>query len=86
MRHLQPSPLKPALDIETFICFRAVQYRLVTPRILRHIVQSLYDPQPELLALLVLSHGNVLNMADETEVVYATVRKQSALLNMAGTA
>lgn len=45
MRHLQPRPLKPTLDIKPLIRLTAVQYTLVTPHLLRHIIQRLNDPQ-----------------------------------------
>jgi hypothetical protein len=69
MRHLQPRPLEPTLDIKPLIRLTAIQNRLVAPRLLRHKVQRLDDAQPQLLALLVLRNGNVLNVSDEPELV-----------------
>ena len=71
MRHLQPCPLASTLHIEALIRFRTVQNRLVAAHVLRHIVQSLNDPQPEFLALLIFRDGNVFDVPDETEVVDA---------------
>jgi hypothetical protein len=69
VRHLQTRPLEPALDIEALVRLRAVKDSLVATHILRNKVQRLDDPQPKLLALLVLCDSNILNMTDETEVV-----------------
>jgi hypothetical protein len=69
VRHLQTRPLKPALDIEALVCLRTVKNGLVATHILRNKVQRLDNPQPKLLALLVLCDSNILNMADEPEVV-----------------
>jgi hypothetical protein len=69
MRHLQPRPLKPTLDIEPLIRLRAIQNRLITPRLLRHKVQRLDDPQTQLLALLVLRHRNILNVSDKPQLM-----------------
>lgn len=69
MRHLQPSPLEPTLYIKPLIRLGAIQNRLITAHLLRHKVERLDNPQPQLLALLVLGHGNVLNVADETKLV-----------------
>jgi hypothetical protein len=69
VRHLQTRPLETALDIEALVRLRAVKNSLVATHILRNKVQRLDDPQPKLLALLVLCDSNILNMTDETEVV-----------------
>jgi hypothetical protein len=72
VRHLQTRSLESALDVETLVRLRAVQNSLVAADVLRHVVQSLDDAQTKLLPLLVLCDGNVLDMADEAEVVDAT--------------
>jgi len=69
MRHLEPSPLKPTLNIEALVSLAAVQNRLITPDILGHKVQRLNDPQAQLLALLVLSHSNVLDVPHKPEIM-----------------
>lgn len=69
MRHLQPCPLEPALDIESLIRLTAVQDRLVAANLLSDKVQRLNNSQTQLLALLVLGDSNVLDVADQTELV-----------------
>lgn len=69
MGHLEPSPPEATLHIETLIRLRTIQNALVAADLLSDVVQSLYYAQAELLALLVFGHSNVLNMADEPEVV-----------------
>lgn len=69
MSHLQTRTLKPTLDIEPFIGLTTVQNTLVTADVLGHGIQGLDDAQPQLLALLVLGHGDVLNVADQTHIV-----------------
>jgi hypothetical protein len=69
MRHLQPGPLKPALDIEPLVRLTAIQNTLIAADLLGHGIQGLDDAQTELLPLLVLGHGNVFNVTDEPEVV-----------------
>jgi hypothetical protein len=69
MRHLQPRPLEPTFDIKPLIRLATVQNTLVAPDLLGDVVERLDDAQAELLALLVLGHGNVLDVADEPEVV-----------------
>ena len=69
MRHLEPRPLKPALNIEPLVRLRAIQNTLVAPHLLSHKVQRLDYAQPKLLPLLVLRNGNILNVSDEPQVV-----------------
>jgi hypothetical protein len=69
MRHLQTGALESALDIETLIRLAAVQNALIAAHSLSHSVQGLDDPQPKLLALLVLGHGNVLDVADQAHIM-----------------
>ena len=69
MRHLQASPLVATLDIEAFVGLRAIQDGLVTPDLLSHEIQRLNDPQPQLLALLVLGHSNVLDVSNKPQLV-----------------
>lgn len=79
MRHLQSRPLEPALDVESLVRLGAVQDSLVATNVLRHIIQSLDDPQTKLLALLVLCDRDVLDVAYEAEAVDAAEQKMSAL-------
>lgn len=44
---------------------------LVAAHLLGDVVEGLDDAQPQLLALLVLGDGDVLNVSDEAEVVDA---------------
>lgn len=69
MRHLEPSPPETALNIEALVRLGAVQYALVAADLLRNKVERLDGAQAKLLALLVLRDGNVLDVADEPEVV-----------------
>ena len=69
MRHLQPRPLKPALDIEPLIVLTTVQNRLIAADLLRDKIKRLNNAQPQLLALLVLGDSNVLNVPDKPELV-----------------
>jgi len=67
--HLQACSLKAALDVETLVGFAAIQNALVAAHLFSHVIQCLYDPQAEFLALLILGHGNVFNMPDQSKVV-----------------
>ena len=69
MRHLEPRPLEPALDIEPLVRLGAVENRLVAAHVLGDIIERLDDAQPQLLALLVLRDRDVLDVADQAEVV-----------------
>lgn len=69
VRHLQTSPLEPTLDIEPLVRLAAIQDGLVTPDLLSYEIQRLYDPQPQLLALLVLSHSNVLDVSNKPQLM-----------------
>ena len=69
MRHLQPRPLKATLDIKPLIRLTTIQDGLITADLLSHKVQRLDNAQPQLLALLVLGESNVLNVADQPQLV-----------------
>ena len=45
----------------------AVEYALIAPQLLSDVFKRLDNAQPELLALLVLRDGNVLDVADEAK-------------------
>ena len=74
MCHLKTRPLEPALDVEAFVCFGAVQNGLVAANVFRNIIQGLDDAQTEFLALLIFCDGDVFDVADEAEVVDAVGR------------
>lgn len=71
MRHLQARPPEPALDVEALVRLAAVQDALVAPHLLGDVVERLDDAETQLLALLVLCDGDVLDVADLSEVVDA---------------
>lgn len=72
MRHLQPSPLKAALDVEALVGLAAVEDGLVAADLLGDEVESLDEAEAQLLALLILGDGDVLDVADQPEVVNAS--------------
>jgi spore coat protein CotH len=67
MCHFQSSSFETTLDIESFICFAAVQDGLVASDLLSGVVQCLYDSQTKLFALLVLRDSDVLDVTDESQ-------------------
>lgn len=69
MRHLQTGPPESALDVEALVRLAAVEDALVAADFLGDVVERLDDAQTELLALLVLGDGDVLDVADLSEVV-----------------
>lgn len=71
MRHLQARPPKPALDVEALVRLAAVEDALVAPNLLGDVVERLDDAETQLLALLVLCDGDVLDVTDLSEVVDA---------------
>lgn len=87
MRHLQARPPEAALDVEALIRLAAVQYTLVTSHTLRYEVKGLYDLQAELLALLILRHGDIFDVSDLPKIVDTTssvrTRSGNRLLRMA---
>ena len=73
MCHLQAGPSEAALDVEALVGLAAVQDSLVAANLLGDVVERLDDAQAQLLALLVLGNGDVLDMAYEAEAVDAVV-------------
>lgn len=71
MGHLQTRPPEAALDVETLVVLAAVENGLVAAYLLGDVVERLDDAQAQLLALLIFGDGNVLNVADGTEIVDA---------------
>ena len=57
---------------------------LVTANLLGDVIQRLYDPQPELLPLLVFRDGDVFDVAYFAEVVYAASLTSSASASLSG--
>lgn len=71
VRHLHASPLEAALDIETLVGVAAVEDGLVAPDLIRDEVEGVDQSKTQLLALLVLSDGNIFDVANRAEVVDA---------------
>ena len=71
MSHLEPCPLETAFHVEPLVCLAAIKYALVAAHLGCDEIEGLDNLEAELLALLVLRHGNILDMAYETEVVDA---------------
>lgn len=67
--HLQPSPLKAALDVEALIGLTTVENSLVAADLFGNKVERLDQAQAQFFALLVLCNGDILNMADQAQVV-----------------
>ena len=63
MRHLQPRPLKPTLDIKPLIRLTTIQNRLVAARLLGNEIQRLDNLQPKLFPLLVFRDSDVFDVA-----------------------
>lgn len=61
------SPRRPSQRRRTYIGIAAVQDGLVAPIVLTDVREGLDDALTELLALLALVDGNVLNVTDATE-------------------
>lgn len=71
MRHLQPSPLIPTLNIEPLVRLAAIQNTLIASNLLGHEIQRLDELQTEFLALLIFRNSDILDMSYESEVVDA---------------
>lgn len=71
VRHLEAGALEAALDVEALVGLAAVEDGLVAADALGDVVEGLDEAQAQLLALLVLGDGDVLDVADQTEVVDA---------------
>lgn len=84
MCHLESCPLESTLDVEPFVRLAAVKNALVTAHLGCDEIEGLDKLEPELLALLVLRNGNVLDMADETQVVDAGMRLGNIHLQESG--
>lgn len=75
--HLQPSPLEPALDVESFVGIAAIEYGLVATDLVGDKVEGLNQPQTQLLALLVLCDGDIFDVANHAEVVNASSERDT---------
>ena len=82
VRHLQAGPPETALDVEALVVLAAVEDGLVTPRLPGDEVEGLDDAQTQLLALLVLGDGDVLDVANGAEIVDAEVRDGPPLVRL----
>lgn len=69
VRHLQPSPLEPALDVESFVGIAAIKDSLVATDFIGDKVEGLDQPQTQFLALLVLCDGDVFDVANHAKIV-----------------
>lgn len=75
VRHLQASPLEPALDVEALVGITAVENGLVAADFVCDKVEGLDQPQPQFLALLVLCDGDVFDVANHAKVVNTSARE-----------
>lgn len=64
--HLESCPLESALHVEPLVRLAAIKNALVTAHLGRDEIEGLDNLEPELLALLVLRNGDILDVADET--------------------
>lgn len=71
VRHLQASPLETALDVESLVGVTAIKDSLVAANFVCDEVESLDQPETQLLALLILCDGDVLDVANLAEVMNA---------------
>lgn len=71
MCHLESRPLESALDVEPLVRLAAIKNALVAAHLGRDEIEGLDELESELLALLVLRNGDVLDVADKTKVVDA---------------
>lgn len=69
MCHLQTSSLVPALDVESFVGFTAVENALVTTNFLCNEIKSLNQFQAKFLALLIFRDGDIFDMSNESEMM-----------------
>lgn len=62
--HLQTCSSESALDVEALVGVAAVEDALVAANLFGDEIEGLDESEAELLALLVLGDGNVLDVAD----------------------
>ena len=85
MRHLEAGPPEAALDVEALVGLAAVEDGLVAADLLGDEVERLDEAQAELLALLVLRHRDVLDVAYETQAVDTVLVEREELPSLAKT-
>lgn len=71
VRHLETSTAETALDVEALVGLAAVKDALVAADLLGDEIESLDEAETELLALLVLCDGDVLDVTDLAKAVDA---------------
>lgn len=71
MGHLQTGLSEPALDVKARVGLAAVEDALVAADFLGDVVEGLDEAEAKLLALLVLGHGDVLDVSDRSHAVDA---------------
>lgn len=71
MCHLESCPLEPALHVEPLVRLATIENALVTAHLGGDKIEGLDELESELLALLILRNSDILDVADETEVVDA---------------
>lgn len=81
MGHLETRPSETALYVEALVGLAAVENALIAADLLSNKVESLDDPETELLALLVLGDCNVFDVADGAEAVDAVWIEKDKCLN-----
>ena len=79
MRHFQPGFPKTALDVEALVRLAAVEDGLVAADVLGDEVECLNEAQAQFLALLVLGHRDILDVANETQAVDAMWREKACV-------
>lgn len=75
MSHLQAGPPKAALDVEALVGLAAIKNCLVASHLFGDVVERLDEAQTQLLALLVLSDGDILDVTNRAEVVDTGARR-----------
>lgn len=78
--HLQACSSESALDVEAFVGVAAVEDALVAANLFGDEIEGLDESEAELLALLVLGDGNVLDVADLAQAVDAVEENERLAL------
>lgn len=71
MGHLQTCSSESALDVEALVGVAAVEDAFVAANLFGDEIEGLDESEAELLALLVLGDGNILDVADFAQAVDA---------------
>jgi len=74
--HLQAGTPEATLDVKALVGFAAVQDGLIAADLFGNEIEGLNQAKAELLALLILCYGNVLDMTDKAETVNTTERAE----------